>query len=620
MRTEDGYIIRKCLEGEKEAFGFLVDKYKLSVYAFAYSKLHNFHDAEDITQEVFIKAFRKLHTLKWWDSFLSWLYAITSNLCKNFIRSKFNRPDREFIAEQDSAPFDSAAMNSYQEKQVHESLYEALASLPEIYQQVLTLHYLGGMTCKEIAQFFGTSPSAIKQRLSRGRLKLKKEMLDMMSETYEQQGLQPRFTFRIVEIVKRIKIKPAPSKPLLPVGLSAAATGIVLTVLAFNSYIISLTPLGSPMLSETKMMEVGELPVDVLEISEITFLSGEKGDDNGGAEELPNLQNAFAPPIAPSGKYGWTKRTDMQTLRGGIAVGVVNGKIYVIGGGVNAANPLSLVEEYDAVANTWTRKADMPTARGFHSASVVNGKIYVIGGGAKNLVLLPTVEEYNLATDTWTKKADIPTARGFHSTSVVNGKIYAIGGKKGPVDFVSLVEEYNPVTDTWTKKADMPTAREGLSTITINEKIYAIGGGGTGPKGKFFDILSVVEEYNPATDTWTKKADMPTARIGLSVTAVNGKIYAIGGGDTKTNKVLPTVEVYDTETDTWIKKEDMPLARTYVSTAAVNGRIYVIGGAKQFLFWGMQAVPLIPNVDVYDTGLRPAQNQLESNLLKNTRR
>ena len=118
MRTEYGYIINKCLNGEKEAFGFLVDKYKSSVYAFAYSKLWNFHDAEDITQEVFIKAFRKLHTLKRWDSFLAWLYSITSNLCKNFIRSKFNRPDHEFIAEQEPGTLSQLLTNSYREEQV----------------------------------------------------------------------------------------------------------------------------------------------------------------------------------------------------------------------------------------------------------------------------------------------------------------------------------------------------------------------------------------------------------------------------------------------------------------------------------------------------------------------
>ena len=56
MRTEDGYIIGRCLNDEKAAFGFLVDKYREAVYALAYSKIHNFHDAEDITQEVFVKA------------------------------------------------------------------------------------------------------------------------------------------------------------------------------------------------------------------------------------------------------------------------------------------------------------------------------------------------------------------------------------------------------------------------------------------------------------------------------------------------------------------------------------------------------------------------------------
>jgi hypothetical protein len=115
------------------------------------------------------------------------------------------------------------------------------------------------------------------------------------------------------------------------------------------------------------------------------------------------------------------------------------------------------------------------------------------------------------------------------STSVVNGKIYAIGGWCDGA-FHSTVEEYDPATDTWTKKADMPTARQWLSTSVVDGKIYAIGG----------KTLSTVEEYDPATDTWMKKADMPTARLGLSTSVVNGRIYAIGasGGS--------VVEEYDT--------------------------------------------------------------------------
>ena len=576
MRTEDGYIINKCLNGEKEAFGFLVDKYRESIYAFAYSKLRNFHDAEDITQEVFIKAFRKLHTLRRWDNFLAWLYAITSNLCKNFIRSKFNRPDREFIAEQDSGFWGYTSMNSYQEEQAHESLYEALASLPEIYRQALTLHYLGRMTCKEIAQFLGTSPTNIKQRLSRARAKLKKEMLDMMSKTYDQQKLQPGFTFRIVEMVKHIKIQPAPrSTPWLPFSLSAA-TGIVLTVLMFSPHLISLTPLGSPMPSETKVMEVGELPVDVLEISEITFLSSEQGDGNDGAKKLPDPQNAFAPPLAPSGAGGkWAKRTDMPTARTSLSSSVVKDKIYVIGGRSANVN-LRTLEEYNPATDTWLPKADIPTARRGLASSVLNGKIYAIGGWSGVNSLTSVVEEYDPVTNTWSKKANMPAgSRAGIGVGVIDGKIYVIGGWRNGGVSLSTVEEYDPTTDTWTKKADMPTARGYLSAGVVNGKIYAIGGN-LGAIANWIN-LSTVEEYDPTTDTWTKKADMPTARDNLSVSVVNEKIYAIGGATSTVNDTS-LVEEYNPAIDAWTKRNDMPTARWGVATSAVNGKIYAIGG------------------------------------------
>jgi len=153
----------------------------------------------------------------------------------------------------------------------------------------------------------------------------------------------------------------------------------------------------------------------------------------------------------------------------------------------------------------------------------------------------------------------------------VNGKIYAIGGHLSPgIDFAT-VEEYDPATDTWIKKADMPTARASLSTSVVNGKIYAIGGG-------WLDFLSTLEEYDPATDTWTKKADMPTAKKLVSTSAVNGKIYAIGGGTALGETVFSTVEEYDPATDTWTKKADMPTARWFHSTSVVNGKIYAIGG------------------------------------------
>jgi N-acetylneuraminic acid mutarotase len=131
--------------------------------------------------------------------------------------------------------------------------------------------------------------------------------------------------------------------------------------------------------------------------------------------------------------------------------------------------------------------------------------------------------------DTWTKKADMPTARGFLSTSELNGTIYAIGGWDG-TRALSTVEEYDPMTDTWTRKADMLFPKNGLSTSVVNGKIYAIGGADGSPAGGAGATYSnVVEEYDPVADTWTRKADMPTSRMGLSTSVVNGVIYAIGG-------------------------------------------------------------------------------------------
>jgi hypothetical protein len=103
--------------------------------------------------------------------------------------------------------------------------------------------------------------------------------------------------------------------------------------------------------------------------------------------------------------------------------------------------------------------------------------------------------------------------------------------------------------DTWTRKADMPTARWVLPTSVVNGKIYAIGGS---PSDLSLST-PIVEVYDPARDTWIRKADMPTARWGLATSAVSGKIYAMGGtpGGTPDRVVhLSTVEEYDPATDT----------------------------------------------------------------------
>jgi RNA polymerase sigma factor (sigma-70 family) len=294
MRTADGYIISKCLNGDSAAFGLLVDKYKGSVYALAYSKLRNFHDAEDVTQEVFIKAYRKLRTLKQYDSFHAWLYAATSNLCKDWLKALSRRPDNEFIEDKDPETLEAPSIDSYRESLFHESLYEslheALDSMPEAHSQVLTLRYLGGMSCKEIARFLGVSPTAIWQRLSRARAQLKEEMIAMINTNFERQKLQASFTLRIVDAIKRIRIQPVPRATGLPWCLSLA-TGIALAILRFSPYpgILNRAVTGSALPGETKVLKIGEIPVDILNVSRISTLASEQRDN--GQHESSGSQN-----------------------------------------------------------------------------------------------------------------------------------------------------------------------------------------------------------------------------------------------------------------------------------------------------------------------------------------
>ena len=251
---------------------------------------------------------------------------------------------------------------------------------------------------------------------------------------------------------------------------------------------------------------------------------------------------------------------------------------------------LGLASVSPAAEGIWTTKADMPTGRWDLSTSVVDGKIYAIGGAsAYGSRPLRTVEEYDPATDTWTTKSEMPTARQGLSTSVVNGKIYVIGGidasggsYPGAKTF-STVEEYDPATDRWATKSEMPTARGFHSANVVDGRIYVIGGA---PSCPWCGAILTLEVYEPATDTWIRKADIPRAIITASTSMVDGKIYAIGGQGT-----VRRVDEYDPLTDTWTRKADMPTPRTDFSTSVLGGKIYAIGG---------ESGSIIATLEVYD--------------------
>ena len=88
MIPNDEELVRRCLNGEQAAFGFLVDKYKGAVHALARKKLRNHHDAEDVAQEAFLNAYENLPSLKEPSRFAGWLYVITAHECARRIKKE----------------------------------------------------------------------------------------------------------------------------------------------------------------------------------------------------------------------------------------------------------------------------------------------------------------------------------------------------------------------------------------------------------------------------------------------------------------------------------------------------------------------------------------------------
>ena len=190
-------------------------------------------------------------------------------------------------------------------------------------------------------------------------------------------------------------------------------------------------------------------------------------------------------------------------------------------------------------------------------------------------------------TDPWAIKEPMPTPRSDLAAGVVNNKIYCIGGARwrlgtGESEYLTTVEEYDPITDLWVKKAGMRVKRAGLAAGVVNNKIYCIGG--RNEQGE----LATVEEYDPVNDRWSTKASFPDPhRFHPVIGVVDNRIYCLWG----------EVWMYEVDADTWVRKYYFAPGPNNPAVGTVDNRIYVIGG------WAGLAGGSIDIVYEYDPAL-----------------
>ena len=241
MKNDDVALIRRILAGDEIAFAELVKRYQKPVHTLAWRKIGDFHIAEDITQEVFLKVYQGLRTLKDPHQFSGWLYVITANLCATWLRKKRIQTQPLEDVERTMPQRDAYSRHVVEDrtKSAAESQREVvkklLAKLKESERTVMALHYLGEMTVEEISRFLGVSASTIKSRLRRARQRLQKEET-MIREALDHFQVSPNLTDNIMREVAHLKpAAPSNGKPFVPWAIGISTLAVVLLMLGVSS-------------------------------------------------------------------------------------------------------------------------------------------------------------------------------------------------------------------------------------------------------------------------------------------------------------------------------------------------------------------------------------------------
>ena len=161
----DGTLVEKCQAGEREAYAELVRLHAGRVYGICLAMVGSMSDAEDLAQEALVKGFIEIGSLRNPDRFGSWIGAIAGNLSRNFLRTRANR--ERLLSMRADCPAEGPERRS-------EDLTCALRKLPEKYRLPLVLYYFDSASTASIASALGISPEAVRMRMCRARIELRK--------------------------------------------------------------------------------------------------------------------------------------------------------------------------------------------------------------------------------------------------------------------------------------------------------------------------------------------------------------------------------------------------------------------------------------------------------------
>ncbi|MXV73773.1 sigma-70 family RNA polymerase sigma factor [Candidatus Poribacteria bacterium] len=308
MVADNVQLIRRILSGDDEAFSILMQKHQKGVHALIWRKIGDFHIAEEITQDTFIQAYKKLGTLEDPNRFEGWLYVIANRRCINWIKrnktkmDKLNMQSLEDTRPEEVEEASYAHHISYQREAENTKRRQNLAKrlleqLPESELTVVTLYYLGEMTAKEIGKFLGVSVNTIKSRIRRARKRLKEEER-LVQETLNGVQLSDTLIENVMRHIADLSPTPTPpaKKPLLPWAAFGAAIALVILLGMGSQYLLRFQQPYSFDAQSEPTIELVDEPILIEIVAQ------------------PDVRNQLGRTIIPSKNNGAGMQTSQTTL------------------------------------------------------------------------------------------------------------------------------------------------------------------------------------------------------------------------------------------------------------------------------------------------------------------
>lgn len=203
-------FVRKVLSGDRDAFEPLVEQHKGTVYALVVGKTGDFASAEDIVQETFVVAFRRLKSLKDPAKFRAWVRGIAMNLSNEWIRKRKRNVPIDDLDDSNEAAFQSEVLpesfvrlpaapdSDFEKEEMRSYVLQAVERLSEKHREVVLLHYMEGLKYREIAEMLDVPESTVLGRLQVGRDQLREELLPIVEETLKEQQPTSELTRKVM--------------------------------------------------------------------------------------------------------------------------------------------------------------------------------------------------------------------------------------------------------------------------------------------------------------------------------------------------------------------------------------------------------------------------------------